>query len=629
MVTSTISGKETETGYRITAFQSNPGLFYEDIGTLTEIKATWRLAVNMDMTFLLNRANDVSKNLHLLVETCEKDTQPHDVPASILCSILKGPVKEMKNKIDEKLAVVFDLVRPRDAKTRRGLIDGLGTVIKAITGNMDSVDAENIYADINSIKSSQDKLKNIMEKQIQVVESSLEIFNNISKNVQNNEEQLKSYINKVRDTLTAKNDRNTARQNMDEALTAIAVAVETLLNDVKELVWVVTEVSSGKVSAAIITPQKLTQYLSDALPHLPPGSSFPVAIHRREMSTLLRLADTKAYSRGDVITLILEIPLIGQERYSISKVYPVPIRAVNSSYYFIDTKEDMVAVNRESQRYLQISESELNNCKRINNYYICKPSHPSVLLSDAAPCEVLTFAKVNTDNNLRCPKRAIALTHTLVITMRQPGRWLYIAPKNEPISISCDNEPTRHETLQNSGILALVGICTVTAQECIIKTIKRYTQMVNENYLPQYNLTLTNEEEKLSTEINDDETCKIKNVLRNPEELKILGVQLKNIKNDLDTVNNNNGQYHHYVGFYSLGMIAPVALICYAIYKCRKYKRNATPSEPASPAPVQPVSINVENIDATRAKELRAELSRACTGQGPARQKRPYWKWNA
>lgn len=579
----------------------------------------------MNTNSLINRASDVSKNLDLLLETCKEKV--FNVTASILCSILTGPVREMKTKIDEKLSVVFDLVRPNDAKQRRGLINGLGTVIKAITGNMDAADAENIYADINLIRSDQNKLKDNMKNQLQIVESALEIFNNASKTVQDNENALKAYIDKVRDTLTSKFDRDTARQHMDEALTAIAVAVEALLDDVEELVRIVTEVSSGKVNAAIITPQKLAHYLADALPHLPPGSGFPVAIHRREMTTLLRLTDTKAYSSDNVITLILEIPLIGQEKYSVSKVYPVPIRSDNNSYYFIDTTEDLVAINRENQRFLQITETELKKCKNIQKSYICKPSHPSVKLSSAAPCEVLTFAEMNIDNSLHCLKRAISLTRTLIVTMRQPGRWIYISPVDEPISVACDKYPLQHATLRNSGILALTGICTVTAQEFYVKTIQKYTQTVDENYLPNYNLTLTSVEKKISKTVNED--LKIKTILRNPEELKVLGIKLTHSKNELDTINNQNVQYYHNIGSYSLGTIAPIALICYAVYKWRKRKPNTTPTGPAPP--VIPATTSVESIDTSRAEELRAELSRVCPENKKMRlektQRLP-WKWN-
>lgn len=535
----------------------------------------------------------------------------------------------MKTKIDEKLSLVFDLVKPRDERKRRGLIDGLGTIIKVITGNMDATDAKNIYSEVNAIRANQNVLKDNIRNQLQVVESTLAVFDNTTKIVQENEEALQKYITRVLDMLTTKFDRDTARQHTDEALTAIAVVVEALLIDIKELVGIINEVSSGKASSAVITPQKLAHYLSEALPHLPTGCHFPVAIHRREMTTLLQLTDTYAYSRDSIITVILEIPLIGPEKYSVSKVYPLPTRSSSNSSYFIDTTEDLVAINRENQRFLQITESELKTCKRIENNYICKPSHPSALLSNAAPCEVLTFAKTNGNNSIQCPKRAIELTHTVIITMRQPGKWLYIAPAEEPLSISCNKKTIQHAALINSGILALTGVCTVTAPKFHVKTIRKYTQTINEDYLPSYNLTLTNAEELMSTKIKIDEKLKIKTVLRNPEELKALGIQLTHTRHELDNINNQYAQHCHTIGSYSLSMIAPIALICYAIYKWRKTRRYETPTGPTLTVP--PATINVEGIDTTKAEEPRAKLSSVCSENkksGLGKPQRLRWKWN-
>ncbi|XP_024946162.1 uncharacterized protein LOC112495161 [Cephus cinctus] len=309
LTVSHVNTRETEKGFTVTTFASNPGIFYEEIGTLSEAKATWRLAVIMDLAALLKREADVSANLRLLLDICEK--QGRD---DLLCPAIADSVARMVRKIEDGMGTVHDLVKPDSARRRRGLIDGLGSIIESITGNMDAADAERINREIAAIRSNQRTLKESMKDQLQVGESTLHLFNDTFTNVQSNELALQELIAHVNLTLTADLSIVIKEQRLDEGFTALSVIVEALQNDVKELVWLLVEIASGKVSAAVLPPRKLAEYLTDALPHLPTGTGFPVPVERNEASTLMRLADTKAFSQGNAIVVILDFPLISQKR---------------------------------------------------------------------------------------------------------------------------------------------------------------------------------------------------------------------------------------------------------------------------------------------------------------------------
>ncbi|XP_024945086.1 uncharacterized protein LOC107271895 isoform X1 [Cephus cinctus] len=241
----------------------------------SEAKATRRLAVTMDLAALLKREADVNANLRLLLDICEK--QGRDDP---LCPAIADSVARMVRKIEDGMGTVHDLVKPDSARRRRGLIDGLGSIIKSITGNMDAADVERINREIAAIRSNQRTLKESMKDQLQVVESTLHLFNDTITNVQSNELTLQELIAHVNLTLTADLSILMKEQRLDEGLTALSVIVEALQNDVKELVWLLVEIASGNVNAAVLPPRKLVEYLTyrqepdsrcqlNAMKHLP------------------------------------------------------------------------------------------------------------------------------------------------------------------------------------------------------------------------------------------------------------------------------------------------------------------------------------------------------------------------
>lgn len=55
-------------------------------------------------------------------------------------------------------------------KVKRGLIDGLGTMIKSITGNLDANDARQINDQIVTIAEKQKTIENVLKENLQIME---------------------------------------------------------------------------------------------------------------------------------------------------------------------------------------------------------------------------------------------------------------------------------------------------------------------------------------------------------------------------------------------------------------------------------------------------------------------------
>lgn len=57
-------------------------------------------------------------------------------------------------------------IKPHHIITKRGLINGLGSIIKTISGNMDNDDAELLNRQIETIKLNEHDLKGALNQQI-------------------------------------------------------------------------------------------------------------------------------------------------------------------------------------------------------------------------------------------------------------------------------------------------------------------------------------------------------------------------------------------------------------------------------------------------------------------------------
>lgn len=79
--------------------------------------------------------------------------------------MLNRPVL-LSEKTEKCVGVVQDLVKVESRKKCRGLINGLDTMLKAITSNMDVDDEERLDAEITVLQDTQNTLKERMQKQL-------------------------------------------------------------------------------------------------------------------------------------------------------------------------------------------------------------------------------------------------------------------------------------------------------------------------------------------------------------------------------------------------------------------------------------------------------------------------------
>ncbi|KAK9702276.1 Baculovirus F protein [Popillia japonica] len=72
-------------------------------------------------------------------------------------------------------------------RQRRGIINGLGSIIKVITGNMDQEDAERINQQIQDLQQGQKNNAKVLKKQISLAKNAIVSFNNTISNLKHNQ----------------------------------------------------------------------------------------------------------------------------------------------------------------------------------------------------------------------------------------------------------------------------------------------------------------------------------------------------------------------------------------------------------------------------------------------------------
>lgn len=82
----------------------------------------------------------------------------------------------------------------KNNRTERGLINGLGYVIKGVTGNLDASDGEKIYKILNHLQNNEKSIENQLKLQYSLSSQIVQNFNETIKNIMHNEYILRSRI---------------------------------------------------------------------------------------------------------------------------------------------------------------------------------------------------------------------------------------------------------------------------------------------------------------------------------------------------------------------------------------------------------------------------------------------------
>ncbi|GBP97211.1 hypothetical protein EVAR_67636_1 [Eumeta japonica] len=206
----------------ITEFPSDPGLYFEGIGSTKVITATWKLLIYYDLTPIWDRNKILEAGITSFSKLCKQSI------ATASCQMLSLQLHQTwDNLIQES-----DLLTPR--RSRRGALDIVGNVAHALFGVLDSEYAKQMAQTIVNVKQNEDYLLLLLK---------------------------------------IKPQDETSRLRQTQDLMSLVIQLNTLASDLQrietELVTALTHTNHGNISPLILTPKQLRSEIAKIKGHLP------------------------------------------------------------------------------------------------------------------------------------------------------------------------------------------------------------------------------------------------------------------------------------------------------------------------------------------------------------------------
>lgn len=361
-----------------------------------------------------------------------------------------GNIKELSNLKFTELRNKFKILYPH-ARTKRGLVNGLGSIIKGITGNMDDTDAQNIKNFIETTKLNEHDLNNQFNSQIALNKQMIDRFKNITNFIDNQQKTISQNLKLNNKILTNKIQVEEENFRYMQYIYQVNYNIDMLTNHLNDILDSITLAKLNVISKQILHPSEL-----ESINLILKNQSFYI----KSTEQIYELLELEACYLDNKIIFNVKIPKFHNNSYEFIHSILLPI---NSTKY-INNPYPYILYNKQQIYYLT------EKCKSIEHQFICTKFDK----------EESTNSSNCIGNILKSEKAHCSLTeHSKYQTISQPEEN-YILLINIPetnISTTCG---FKNKIIQGTLLLHYVN-CTITINE--IQYTNKWNQYWDSIYL--------------------------------------------------------------------------------------------------------------------------------------------------
>ena len=546
-------------------------MYFEKIGKLQLIESTWKIVIKTDVISISHRWHALQEYIQRAEEYCKKTTGSTNRMCQNTLTILR---KENAKGMATMIRLMSMYEHPR---SKRGLINAIGTIGKTLFGTMDSEDASRIEEQMKMLQNNQRINNHVIKNQLKIINGTIGHLKSLEQTLNYNENLLAKIANQIRQ----KQADTLLREEINEYLTLINAIIMDLTNDMEDIIEYLTHTRDATIMTHLLPVDQIIQELDEATLQLAKEKHFPFKVELGNWRTIVKYVKTSAYFNSPFVYTILKFPMITQPEYDIVNVIPLPVHEHGNVFTIAKITHPTLGIDKANRHYLVLKEHELSTCVQERETYTCDQGQPIYHVQENAPCEVQTYIEI-TDK--KCETRHLVTNETIWIALTEPRAWIFSTAKEQEITLTCTDQQEEKHTLNRSGKITVNAGCSLTSRFVILRAPEQEITHQIVAHVPGYNLSRLREEDK--RRLKPVSVPQLQKVIKDSNELTALSQSLDEI-----TSQTNNTNFIETIA-YPMGsatlisiVIISIVIIIVIVNKRRKTKFI---SNPIYEGPIQP-----------------------------------------
>lgn len=368
--------------------------------------------------------------------------------------ILNTTKHNVENKVYEILPIENIY---RNSRIKRGLINGLGSVFKAITGNLDASDGERFEDLIQKLSSNQGKLQKQILETHSVSHALINKFNDSLNQIYHHEETLRSKMLIIQLFINNRNREISIRLIKDVILELVNLyqIINQQLQDIENSI---TFSKLGSLHPSIVTQKDLFKELIKL--NLK-QRQLPFGITLENMYDLEKIIKISGYIYNNKITFILAIPVSYETEFSYYELIPVPKLISKNDSLFSTIIPSSRSILRSKMYYAY----NPTDCTKLQGNYFCGNVNLRTEPNLEDTCEMSILTSKNTNN--KCKVIQSHLAEPIIYQLESNKEWIAIFPNLTRIKLQCQ-EKQKQKLLHGAYTIKIPPGCKVDTPEGIL-----------------------------------------------------------------------------------------------------------------------------------------------------------------
>lgn len=488
--------------FTIKPINNNAGLYIEEISELKFYHQEWKMVTHVNMTEYQSEFESL-KNLVERVRSGCREFQDRLKPenASVFLKLNQHRwCVAMSQQVDVLMAVLeennakwwVNFENPRIKK--RGLINAVGTISNILYGTLGQEDAEHYLGLFETIKLESQVRDEMLKSHTSLIESAVE-FMKEEKSIRESEyaqvnvrfNQIIHHTNWIVAGINTDMRLMSVRQEIHEVSTMLIMIMMRFAQKQKKFLDAISIGQKIPNSPILVAPATFVAELHKIRNVIASGDvDLPLDISIENLALYYHISTPEVRIIKNQMIVSFSIPLVDTKLYALHKVTSLPYRIKDNLFGFILPTHDFLALDKLNEKYVYLSNEELNACHHIGeSSLVCQLTNPVMNANSAKLCEISLIKKANYDKV--CNVRIANFTDEVWIKLRRPNTWVYVLPNEVNIYIKCGSKVVNN-LLEGTGFISIEDNCSIKSDNLIISAYKVTESHVIEGTIPSVEL---------------------------------------------------------------------------------------------------------------------------------------------
>lgn len=485
---------EPKPGYTLTQASNNPGVEFTSLFRFRLVNDYWKLIASIPMAEVFSQLK-LARALFTEYTNLVRRSNPDTTLTHQLTDIDKELY--LLEKKSRTIRLIFTSGVNNTARERRGLFNSLGSAIKTVTGNMDHEDALWYENKLRQVTDGTSAIFDIAREQTSVVKTAIHTLNSSMETWESNKVKIQAAVAALVNETNAVSSR---ADQLDQVIQHMKLIQETypslmeLIRYIREgmtlIIQAHEDVKLNRLNPLLITPDFLQTTLND-LP-LPLGVTLPLELNDHTIIKYYELMKVSSFISGDRLNLVIRIPLVTNEQYTMFEVLPIPVQSkkYGNIFILINPEDEYIGVSDNDRHFLPYSDAQKRECKELKlNERICEIDGVIRDVHAASESCIMDLYKGSHElDEKKCEFRYISTKRPLWLKTPRTNTWVFMVPGTESGLIACRSGIQNFSEPQNiwvvgRGLLTLEAGCHYASDSVTLVARGEFTRVKETPFL--------------------------------------------------------------------------------------------------------------------------------------------------